>query len=194
VNKFLHQKIISNLLLATLILGFFGWIFVTIKNPNKPQNSQIKPFKKLPKKTPKEQIISGIAKVIDGDTIIINEKRIRLIGIDTPETKQKCLNKNNFEYFCGNMATIFLKKLIKNNKVECSSAGEDIYKRHLGVCKLGKININHEMVRGGMAVIYNLKEASEDLRKMEKDARNKKLGIWQGAFEEPKQYRKKNRR
>ena len=34
--------------------------------------------------------ISGFAKVVDGDTIKINSKKIRLYGIDAPEKKQKC--------------------------------------------------------------------------------------------------------
>ena len=35
-------------------------------------------------------ILSGIAKVIDGDTIKINSDKIRLFGIDAPEQKQLC--------------------------------------------------------------------------------------------------------
>ena len=34
------------------------------------------------------KIITGIAKVIDGDTILINKKKIRLFGIDAPERDQ----------------------------------------------------------------------------------------------------------
>ena len=34
--------------------------------------------------------ISGIPKIIDGDTVNINHKKIRLEGIDAPEIKQKC--------------------------------------------------------------------------------------------------------
>ena len=34
--------------------------------------------------------ITGYAKIIDGDTIKINSNKIRLHGIDAPETKQKC--------------------------------------------------------------------------------------------------------
>ena len=33
-------------------------------------------------------------KIIDGDTIIFNEKKIRLFGIDAPETNQYCFDKN----------------------------------------------------------------------------------------------------
>ena len=32
-------------------------------------------------------------KIIDGDTIIFNEKKIRLFGIDAPETNQYCFDK-----------------------------------------------------------------------------------------------------
>ncbi|NJO23319.1 MAG: thermonuclease family protein, partial [Sphingomonadales bacterium] len=34
--------------------------------------------------------VSGIATVIDGDTIAIGETRIRLEGIDAPEAAQSC--------------------------------------------------------------------------------------------------------
>ena len=38
--------------------------------------------------------IYGIPKIIDGDTVHINNKKIRLEGIDAPEIKQQC--KKNF--------------------------------------------------------------------------------------------------
>ena len=41
-------------------------------------------------KSQEVKIISGIAKVIDGDTIKIEKNKIRLFGIDAPEKKQKC--------------------------------------------------------------------------------------------------------
>ena len=34
--------------------------------------------------------IRGLAKIIDGDTVHINSKKIRLEGIDAPEIKQQC--------------------------------------------------------------------------------------------------------
>ena len=37
-----------------------------------------------------EVSIKGFAKVVDGDTIIINSIKIRLEGIDAPEIKQRC--------------------------------------------------------------------------------------------------------
>ena len=41
-------------------------------------------------KSQEPKIISGIAKVIDGDTIRIEKSKIRFFGIDAPENKQLC--------------------------------------------------------------------------------------------------------
>ena len=62
--------------------------------------------------------INGKAKIIDGDTIHINENKIRLHGIDAPEKDQKC-NINNKEWLCGMRATKELKKIINNQNVTC---------------------------------------------------------------------------
>ncbi len=43
-----------------------------------------------------------------------------------------------------------------------------------------------------MAIVYNFTESSENLDQLEKFAKSSKIGIWQGAFELPKNYRKKN--
>ena len=70
---------------------------------------------------------------------------------------------------------------------------KDIYNRFLGSCNLGNLDINKEMIKNGMAVIYNLKDTDAESINLESRAKNKKIGIWQGAFLEPKQYRKQNR-
>ena len=48
-----------------------------------------------------EKFIFGKAQVIDGDTIKINKKSIRLYGIDAPEMKQLCKDKYKVNYACG---------------------------------------------------------------------------------------------
>ena len=46
-------------------------------------------------------------KVIDGDTIHLNGKKIRFTGIDTPELKQTCINQGSKDY-CGVTAKKYL--------------------------------------------------------------------------------------
>ena len=57
-------------------------------------------------------------KIIDGDTIHLNNEKIRFKGIDTPELKQTC-NKNNEVILCGVEARKLLIEKIGNNKVMC---------------------------------------------------------------------------
>ena len=134
--------------------------------------------------------ISGIPSISDGDTIKIFNKRIRLHGIDTPEKKQICI-KNSKEYNCGKEATTALIKKINGKKVVCKVQDKlDRYKRYIGVCFAGKINLNKWMVRNGYAVAY--RRYSIDYIEDENYAKRNKLGLWSGSFINPEKWRKLN--
>ncbi|MFT6333134.1 MAG: endonuclease YncB(thermonuclease family) [Lentimonas sp.] len=181
------MKKISNFLFAIFLIIFTYWIFIDVKTP-KIQNSS-----KASKLSFSSKIIAGKAKVIDGDSVVVENNQIRLIGIDAPEFSQKCLDENNREYSCGTNATIFLKKLIDGKQVNCEYEQKDIYNRYLANCYVGGINVNYELIRSGMAIIYNLKEADEVIKYLEIEARNLKKGLWKGSFEEPKDFRRRNK-
>lgn len=134
--------------------------------------------------------IIGKAKVIDGDTININSKKIRMHGIDAPEIKQNCTIKKK-EWACGKQSAFELKKIINNQITECKVTDIDIYNRYLAICLVNGININKMMVKKGWALAYRF--YSKDYIVEEKYAREYKLGIWIGKFEEPYLYRKKNK-
>ena len=145
------------------------------------------------------ETISGKAFVVDGDTIKINSKKIRLFGIDAPEKKQKCkkiflsisffsLNKN---YNCGILSTEKLKKKIKDNIIKCKIKGKDRYKRIIAECFKDKTNLNSWLVRNGYAVAY-IKYSKKYLA-AQNLAEKENRGIWQGIFEMPWDWRKKNK-
>ena len=142
--------------------------------------------------------ISGFAKVVDGDTIKINSKKIRLYGIDAPEKKQKCkktyltISFMSFtkDYMCGELSTQKLIKKINKQKLNCNILDVDRYKRLIGECFKRNINLNSWMVSNGYAVAY--RKYSKKYVSDENNAKNKKLGIWQGKFEMPWDYRRKN--
>ncbi len=144
------------------------------------------------------RIISGIAKVTDGDTIKIKKNKIRLFGIDAPEKKQFCkktwLSINfisfNKDYPCGEVSTIKLKNKIKDKIVICKYSYKDKYNRFISECFLGKTNINAWMVKNGYAVSY--RKYSKKYVNFENMAKEKKLGLWSGTFEMPWEWRKKN--
>ena len=67
--------------------------------------------------------ITGKPKVTDGDTIKINNKKIRFSGIDAPESyffgkKQLCI-LNNIKILCGNLSKEKLVEKIGNQIVNC---------------------------------------------------------------------------
>ena len=134
--------------------------------------------------------IVGEPKIIDGDTIHINEYKIRLYGIDAPEKKQTCIFKKK-KWQCGKKSMNELKKLINNQIIKCKVNDIDIYNRYVAICSLNKININKIMVKKGWAIAYRY--YSNDYIVEERYARENKLGIWKGEFEEPYLYRKKNK-
>ena len=134
--------------------------------------------------------IAGSPIITDGDTIKIINKRIRLHGIDAPESKQLC-KKNFTEYRCGIIATEALVKKINKNQVRCIVQDKlDRYKRYIGVCFVEAINLNQWMVRNGHAVAYQ--RYSKDYIKDEDYAKKNKLGLWSGDFINPEKWRKLN--
>tara|TARA_B100000674_G_C37532593_1_gene774567 strand:+ start:96 stop:587 length:492 start_codon:yes stop_codon:yes gene_type:complete len=147
-----------------------------------------------------EEII-GIPKIVDGDTIHINEYKIRLEGIDAPERRQKC-KKEKFkissiigftfykDYNCGEVSRENLKKKVDRSKIKCISSSKDRYKRYLAVCFKEKINLNRWMVRNGHAVAY--RRYSKEYILDEDFAKENKLGLWQGKFLYPEKWRKLN--
>ena len=144
------------------------------------------------------KIISGIAKVTDGDTIRIEGKKIRFFGIDAPEKKQQCkkpwltisfisFSKN---YPCGQISTDKLKKKINNKLLICKWSNKDRYKRYIAECFKDKTNVNAWMVRNGYAVAY--RKYSKKFVSQEIFAKKEKLGLWSGTFMMPWDYRKNN--
>lgn len=130
-----------------------------------------------------ETVQSGRFYAIDGDTLDQAGARLRLIGIDAPESRQQC-ERSGVDWSCGQEARAELVKLLQNERVECRGNRRDRYGRLLVVCRAGQADINGMMVSQGMAVAYGGYEAEE------RAAHAARRGIWAGSFERPQDYRR----
>lgn len=127
----------------------------------------------------KNDILQGDVRVVDGDTIVLGETRIRLEGIDAPETTQSCGRRFVGYWRCGEEATRHLVHLIGKQPVRCEDLGLDKYGRTLGRCFVGAMNLNAEMVRSGYA--WAFVRYSKSYVPQEAEAKKALAGIWQGS-------------
>lgn len=134
--------------------------------------------------------VSGVAVIIDGDTIDIAGKRIRLHGIDAPESRQNC-SLNGYDWRCGESATLALKHEASGRTVVCKGSKRDRYGRTIAVCFLDGVDLNAMMVREGFALAY--RRYSKDYVGEEDAARGALKGLWRGSFTEPWKWRRGSR-
>lgn len=136
--------------------------------------------------------ISGVASVIDGDTLEIHGKRIRLHGIDAPESRQIC-TINDRAWRCGRSSAFALSNFVGRKPVTCESHKQDRYKRFVAVCTLGDIELNAWMVKQGLALDWP-KYSRGDYAALQTTASEQNKGIWASEFEPPWEWRKKNKK
>lgn len=137
------------------------------------------------------QTITGVASVIDGDTLEIRNQRIRLYGIDAPESRQLCLDAAGERWRCGQRAALALADEIGRAPVECRVRGTDRYERAISVCAQAGTDLNACMVRQGWAVAY--RRYSQDYISAEEEARRTHRNLWAGKFDMPWNWRRVRR-
>jgi micrococcal nuclease len=123
----------------------------------------------------------AIARVIDGDTIVVAPKStIRLIGADTPETVKP---EHPVEPL-GPEATAFTKRFLSGGSARLTFDRErvDRFGRHLAYVWADHRLLNEELIRNGLARFEPRFHYSELMkrrfRQAEREAKDAHLGIW----------------
>ena len=136
--------------------------------------------------------LTGVATIVDGDTIKIAGQRIRLHGIDAPESGQTCEDSRAGTYPCGLSAAGALKYRLDRRPVICTARDTDRYGRPVAICRQGDgTDINRWMVEVGHALAY--RRYSTDYVAAENAARAARIGLWQGSFVPPWDWRRGTR-
>lgn len=138
------------------------------------------------------QQVQGLPRIVDGDTVQIGETKIRLHGIDAPETDQVCLDINGKVWTCGIHARDQLVQKSNLREWKCRLIGKDRYGRSLGDCEVGGEDIQRWMVQAGLALSFVRYSHTYD--STEAAARGSKNGLWAGAFVAPWDWRSRNKR
>ena len=132
----------------------------------------------------------NVVKITDGDTLVLlttekNQIKVRLSEIDAPEKKQAF----------GKKSKQTLSKLCSGSKAILKNTAKDRYGRTLARVYCNNIDVNREMVRLGMAWVYDRYAIDSELYSLQKAARINKIGLW--AEDNPVQpwvFRMKSRR
>jgi endonuclease YncB( thermonuclease family) len=125
---------------------------------------------------PAPTLTGKVVSIADGDTLPLlvdkTQIRVRFEGIDTPERAQPF----------GRKAGQALAKIVFGKVVQVDDLGKDRYGRTLDIVRLGKRNINLELVQEGWAWWYRKYAAkNKELATAEAAARKAKRGLWADA-------------
>jgi len=125
-----------------------------------------------------QEAVSGPAKVVDADIVMVDRQRVILWGVDAPERTQKC-KVGSLDWACYEAARTGLGELIASGEASCTLvAGKpDQFNRRYGVCTADGKDIGAEMVRLGYARAYA--DQAPDYLPQEQEAKAAKAGIWQ---------------
>jgi endonuclease YncB( thermonuclease family) len=137
--------------------------------------------------------LSGQASIIDSDTLEIHGTRIRLWGIDAPESNQLCRGEDSLQYRCGAKAANELDSFIARRPVDCSPMNLDQSGRTVAVCSIDGVDLAEWLVRNGLALDWPTYSKGK-YDKAQRDAEHARRGIWVGSYVEPWLYRECIRR
>ena len=135
------------------------------------------------------EILSSVPRIVDADTLEVAGQKVRLQGIDAPESAQSCRQAGGQHYQCGDHATQALRTRIGPDAVTCTIEGRDRYLRALGICYAADgTDLNGWLVSQGHALAY--RKYSTKYVPQEDQAKAAQAGLWAGEFVQPWDWRR----
>jgi endonuclease YncB( thermonuclease family) len=137
--------------------------------------------------TAQAQVISGSGNAIDGMTLDLDGKRIRLYGIVAPELPLQCTRRasgGERSYPCGLDAKAFLASLLARRTVFCVPESDRPENPAIvAQCFADGADVSETVVRAGWA--FAADRLANVYVSAEADARLAQRGMWVGRFDRP---------
>lgn len=133
--------------------------------------------------------ISGVAKVFDGHSFLVDNHPVRLNGVDAPGLEQLCTAAGGTAWRCGEASKAFLKRLIDGKRITCQVDALAGSGAAVSCSTVGIPDVTGLVVDAGMAVVNGHGRKYLDIQA---DAQRKKSGLWVGRFTAPIEWRQKN--
>jgi endonuclease YncB( thermonuclease family) len=131
----------------------------------------------------------GDVHIIDGDSLRVGGRIVRLQGIDAPEHRQSCRDGAGAEWPCGREASAALARLAQTSRLTCESHGQDQYRRAVARCRnAAGTDLARALLNDGWAVVLP-RYALPGYEQAEESARETGRGIWRGEFDHPADWR-----
>lgn len=134
---------------------------------------------------------ASVKKIIDGDSLMVatagGTVEVRLYGVDCPEYDQPYSRE----------AKAFAERKVLGKKVMIEPVAEDSYGRMVAVVLKGDNVLNRELVQNGLAWVYPRyckKAVCSSWKKVERMAREEKIGLWQDDQPNPPWQWKRSKR
>lgn len=135
--------------------------------------------------------LRGRIEVLDGDTIRVAGEKIRLHGIDTPESDQRCGGHGTPMWACGDWVTREVRARFQGKTATCQGIERDRYGRLVAKCDVAGQDMGAALVSDGLAFAYRKYSMDYDLD--EKQAAIRNVGLHGQGVLPPHLYRSGNR-
>lgn len=123
-------------------------------------------------------------RVVDGETLALGERVVRLAGIAAPMRGGSCQRADGQGFDCGGASAAALMRLVNGHVVTCRITGRDGFGRGLGQCEARGLDLGRTLVMGGFAIA-----TMGAMRNAELSARQGERGLWASRAGLPQDWR-----
>ena len=120
--------------------------------------------------------------VVDGETLRLGDRTLRLKGLDAPGRGETCRNAGGVAFDCAAASAQALARLVNGRSIACEIQGRDSFGRGLGRCAAGGLDVNQELIAAGFAIAAPGSRGA--LASAEAEARQAGRGLWSSGAPE----------